>query len=419
MKKALSIILAVLTMLSVCSLTVFAAEAPVVSGVTCSFEGVELTWQESKDAAAYLVYRDGVCIATTKECKYTDRNVAENTTYKYSVNVYDKNEVFTEGAVYDITYIRPYCAHASAAYVIDYPATVYKPGLKHKHCSECGVDMAAEVIPQLVPTTPVINVLSNRTNAIGIRWNVVDGADAYNVYRRAAGEKYYTKIATIKTNTYYDKTVKSGVYYKYTIKALNEAGLSAYVNGKVICRAAAPTKLSVANTAGGIRFSWNAVEGASAYRVYRKAAGDENWTYLKAVKTTYYPDLDVEPGVDYTYTVRAVVNKTLSAFVEASIRRLEVAKLVSAKSDKEGILVDFEPVEGASGYYVYRKIGNGNWTAKSLLGTINNTKSHTYLDLSAEKGVTYTYTVKAYFKDGKAYSTGSYNAKGISCKDVY
>ncbi len=417
MKKTLSIVLAVLTLLSVFSLTVVAADAPAITGLVSTFAGVELKWNSVEDAVAYLIYRDGVCIDTTKNCEYTDATVENGVTYVYSIAIQTKDGALSEaGAAQDIAYITPYCAHKGAKYVIDYPATVYAAGQKHKHCDVCGSDFGVVTIKQLVPAAPVINILSNRAKAIGIRWCVVVGADAYQVWRRGCCEKNYKLIATVKDgNTHYDYTAKSGTYYKYVVRAVNEAGKSAYsikLHAKGIRRVDAPLNLTLANTTAGIRFSWDKVANADNYRVYRKEVDAESWTYLKSVKTTYYADLDTVAGVDYIYTVKAVCKKTASARLEKSIRRIENPELLTAKSTKEGILIDFEIPEGASGSYVYRKIGNGAW---KKIGTINNTKSHTYLDVTAEKGVKYTYTVRAF--DGKSIS--SYNAKGIVCTDKY
>ena len=321
---------------------------------------------------------------------------------------------------FDITYIRPYCAHENCTEIIDYPATVFEAGLKHKRCNDCGLDLAGQVIKQLVPTTPVINYLSNGVDGIKVSWNLVDGASAYYLYRRAGGSSKWVGPFKVKGNSYEDTTVESGVYYKYAVRAVNSAGLSPYNGGKVIKRVDTPEYLSVSNTEGGIYFKWNSVKNATSYRVYRKLAEDSSWTYITTVKKTYYADLDVASGTDYVYTVRAVSNNVYSNFLPGvKIRRLDLPKLNGTKSTAEGVYIDFEPVEGATGYNIYRKTGNGPWTSQSYLGAIKTTRSHTYLDVSAKKGVTYTYTVKAYYKDGSTTSVSAYTVNGTSCKDVY
>lgn len=421
MKKTLSFVLAMLMLVSVFTVTSFAALAPEITEITSTFDGVSISWDKSTDATAYVVYRDGIVIGTTVECNFIDTNVEENAKYIYSVGAQAADGSYEKSDVeFDVVYIRPYCAHTDYEYVVDYPATVFKAGLKHKHCKTCGFDLPGEVIKQLVTETPVINYLSNGINGVKIAWNAVDGATAYYVYRRAGGSTKWEGPYIVKNESYEDTTAKSGVYYKYAVRALNAAGLSPYNGGKVIKRVATPENITVANGTNAIAVKWNAVQNATSYRVYRKVLGDDTWTYLKTVKTNSYADKDVDSGIDYIYTVRALSGNVYSNFLPGvQIRRLDIAKLNTVKSTAEGIYIDFEPVEGATGYNVYRKVGNGAWTASSYLGNIRTTRSHTYLDVSAKKGVTYTYTVKAYHKDGSVTSVGSYAAKGISCKDVY
>lgn len=420
MKKVLSLVLAMLMVLSVFAVTSFAAATPEISQIVSTFKGAVITWAPVEDAVAYIVYRDGDVIGTTVECQFTDTDVVDGQTYFYRLASQDKNSELSEMTdVFEVVYSMPYCDHADKKLVIDYKATVFAPGSSHYHCDTCGYDSAPSVIKQLVPASPVINYLSNGINGLKVAWNQVDGATSYLLYRRAGGESEFKLLGELKGTSYEDKAVKSGVYYKYVVRAKNAAGLSKYIGGKVLRYVATPTNIVPANTEGGIYVKWNAVANATSYRVYRKQAGDAQWTYLKTVTANNYFDRAVEPGVDYIYTVRALAGGIYSNFLAGSkIRRLEIAELNTVKSAKEGIYVDFEPVEGASGYYVYRKT-SGNWTSNSYLGVIKTTKSHTYLDNSAKKGVTYTYTVKAFYSDGKTTSVAAYETKGISCKDLY
>ena len=71
----------------------------------------------------------------------------------------------------------------------------------------------------------------------------------------------------------------------------------------------------------------------------------------------------------------------------------------------------WEAVMGTTGYYVYRKTANSGWIRIAAVGGTNNT---TYLDKTAQKGVTYTYTVRAVYG-----ATTSYFNSGISCYDKY
>ena len=158
---------------------------------------------------------------------------------------------------------------------------------------------------------------------------------------------------------------------------------------------------------------WNAVAGVTnGYRVYRRGAGSTYWTYLGTVKTTYYTDTAVKnySGNYYRYTVIADAGKH-SAFDTTGLYLLRLSDpvLSAAKSYSSGISVSWKAVAGAKGYNVYRKTASSGWTC------IGKSTTTSYVDKTAKKGTTYTYTVRAY--SGSTLS--SYNTKGISCKDLY
>lgn len=421
MKKTLSVFLSVLVLLSVFSVAAFAAEAPELKDLKCTFDGVELSWTGSADAVNYLVYRaegaDGEldCIATTTKTKYVDKDVTVGKIYKYTVTVVNADGSYTKPNLADaktVLFAKAPCAHEDYKWVIDYRATVYASGLKHKECNTCHEKFGEVIIPQLVTATPVLKTLANRTNGVYVSWTEIEGATSYNVYRRGAGEKWKLIRITAATSIV-DKTVENGKIYRYTIKARNAAGLSPYVDGKAIKFIESPVNIKANNTPGGIKVTWTAVEGATSYRVYRKALGDTSWTLIGTTKKAYYGDVKVEAAQTYTYTVRAVSGKNISYFYAGESEvRLERPALVSAKSSSEGITVSWEKVDGAKGYYVYRKTANSGWVR---IGTVKNVRSSAYLDKSTTKGVKYTYTVRAFNGDSRSY----YYTDGITCKDVH
>ena len=64
----------------------------------------------------------------------------------------------------------------------------------------------------------------------------------------------------------------------------------------------------------GITVSWRRAANAARYNVYRKAAGETDWTIIATVEDNSYTDADVEMGELYTYTVRGIASdgETLS-----------------------------------------------------------------------------------------------------------
>ena len=305
--------------------------------------------------------------------------------------------------------------HVSSNWIIDTNATVRAPGSKHKECTVCGEVLETAVIPQLKCATPKLTKAANTVSGVKVTWGAVEGADSYRVYRRAGGVYTWSYIGTTTDTSFTDSKATNNKYWIYTVIAVNEAGYSGFDKvGKTVKCVTAPKITSVSNTASGLYMKWNAVPGAKEYRVYRKGLNYKTWMYLGTTKNTWFTDSPIKNanGYYYKYTVIAV-NDYYSGFYEdcAFTKRLSNPVLKSAVSSKTGITVKWNSVYGSTGYYVYRKTANSGWT---LVGSTKGTNNATYIDKTAKKGVTYTYTVRAYY--GKTLS--SYNS-GISCKDKY
>lgn len=58
--------------------------------------------------------------------------------------------------------------------------------------------------------------------AAALSWQVLDGADGYQIYRREAGESYFKRIATLNSDiacNFSDGSRESGIVYEYRIRA--------------------------------------------------------------------------------------------------------------------------------------------------------------------------------------------------------
>ncbi len=170
-----------------------------------------------------------------------------------------------------------------------------------------------------------------------------------------------------------------------------------------VAASAAKCSVSLSNTYGGVNVKWNAVSKAKKYKVYRKAAGESNWTVLGYTTSTSYFDEDAKSGKVNYYAVRPYVNNSLGAYDTYSVFCLKTPKASITSDINKGINVKWSAVSGAKGYYVYRANGNG-WTR------IANVKTTQYTDATAKVGTKYTYTVRAY--RGKVVS--GYNKTGFS-----
>lgn len=197
--------------------------------------------------------------------------------------------------------------------VTELPATghSYKDG----KCTKCGKtngtsgNTTPTPTPVVRPATPKMKLIRNEVKGLSVTWTAVDGAASYRVYRRGAGERYWTYLTTVSTNSYLDTKAETGKYWRYTVRAVGKTGLySGYENGIYIKRVDTPAMKKLTNTKNGINVTWSEVSNAKEYRVYRRGAGERTWTYIATVTSTSYLDTAVKNanGQYFRYTVRAV-----------------------------------------------------------------------------------------------------------------
>jgi len=148
--------------------------------------------------------------------------------------------------------------------------------------NECGfdeleqVDLVAVREPDLPPAAPEDVDASDGTtcNMILVRWQAVEDATSYDVYRDDV------PVATGQTLTRYDDTTAAaGVTYAYEIVAKNAFGSSprsAPDDGYWTDAPAAPATVTASDGTfdDKVRVEWTSMDGATGYRVYRNTTDD-------------------------------------------------------------------------------------------------------------------------------------------------
>ncbi len=251
-----------------------------------------------------------------------------------------------------------------------------------------------------VKATDKITVAAQSNGGVKVNWNLVTGASNYRIYRRVinpngtrSGWTYLGQVSGT-TKTYTDtKNLESNTNYEYTVRTYTAKGLSAVCRFATIYYYGVP-KVTVKSATGGVKVSWNKVEGATEYIVYRKYSGAKSWSVLKTVSASSlsYLDKKATSGKTIYYTVRAVGAKGRSYYKQVSLAYIGVPHVTSVTNANGGIQVKWNSVSNSTGYRVYRKAAGA--TSWSYLGTVKTTK---YLDKNVKAGVQYTYTVKAVF----------------------
>lgn len=179
-----------------------------------------------------------------------------------------------------------------------------------------------------------------------------------------------------------------------------ENGFNSVLSEKLIL---STPSVKIANTAKGVKVTWNAVEKAESYIVYRSTynASTKKWSKWSAIKkgetTTSFVDGKVSLGTYYKYTVRAVNGSVMSGYKSTSGLKYNVTPTVKVANDLSGIKVSWSTAANATGYRVYRSEYNAQtkkWSGWKSRGTAKANVT-SWVDKKVTSGVQYKYTVRA------------------------
>ena len=198
------------------------------------------------------------------------------------------------------------------------------------------------------------------------------------------------------TDVYYTGTAAD--WAKITIKGGNEPLTSATLHCAKSAPAAPVVKIGNSASSGKPMLTWNAVEGATSYRIYRSTSKGSGYSLLGTTTATSYTNTGAKEGVTYYYRVKACNGAGLSPYsnvVSGKVKSVTpkpsapVVKIGNSATSGKPMLT-WKAVSGATSYKVYRATSQKG--TYSLLGTVTATS---YTNTGAKAGVTYWYKVKA------------------------
>ncbi|WP_316636773.1 hypothetical protein [uncultured Ruminococcus sp.] len=349
---------------------------PQITQTVSEPEGIRLHWDTSDNVHAYRIYRqssDGwQRIAETSTDEYLDMDLTPGETYTYTIR----------------------CVNSKGKFVSDFNTNGWR--VKYN-----GID------------TPQITEIIAQNDGVNMTWDAVENAVKYRVYRKTPG-KGWTRIAELSDTAYFDGDIEENTDYLYTIRCVNDKG--GFMSGfnkdgwKVHYQGVdTPQITEITAQNDGVSMTWDAVENAVSYRVYRKLPGG-SWTRIAQLSDTSYFDGNITQNTDYLYTVRCVNEQGgfMSGYNKdgwkISYKGVDTPQIAEIGSNADGIRFTWEPVEGAVNYRVYRKTPGQGWTR------IAEQTDTEYLDIDCQLNTAYIYTVRCVNEQGGFMS--DYNKDG-------
>lgn len=265
--------------------------------------------------------------------------------------------------------------------------------------------------------TPRVSAITSVSNGLKIEWGAVDGAPKYRVFRNNGNG--WDIIADVTTPYYVDTDVVSGESYLYTVRVINATNggsMSNFVNcGWSGTYIAQPAVSSFESVAGGLKLSWQPVNGAWGYRVFRKEG--DNWVILGNVNNCTFLDPDVIAGTSYTYSLCAIDQKfrEISSRSEDGFTSYHLgAPVLTAVTNGVGcVTISWERMNGAQKYRVFRK----NVDENTGWFDIGDTTALTFDDKVVTSNKTYTYTVRCVTANGSAFAS-PFDSTGLTIKYI-
>ena len=422
-------------------------------GTSASF--VNLAWSAASGATGYKVYRiegDGTpdtLVATVTTTTYADPSVTAGTLYNYGVravtaagltplSVTDTgwrnlaaptNVVATDGnsganvsvgwnVVAGATgYVVVRTAgsteqtfEAAAAPFVDataVPGTLYA----YKVRAACSLGLSAPSTADngwrnLPAPTNLLATDGTLTTGVSLAWDAVPGVTGYRVFRNV-GSGTPNQIAQVAagTTTYLDNTAIAGTTYTYRVRGYTTPGNTEPSNADNGWRnLAAPTGLAASDGtfATGVNVTWNAVGGATGYRVYRSQDGGEA-SLIASPSASPYLDATAIPGVVYGYFVKsrsASGDSVGQSNTDNGYSNIPAPTGLNATdgTSTSGVALTWNAAFGATEYRVYRS---------GTTAPIGVAAGTTFTDVPPAVGTVYSYTVRAFTSQGSLLSPAS------------
>ena len=259
-----------------------APAAPSVTAGNSSTGKPKLTWNAVSGAVKYEVYRSTrqnsgySLLGTTTSTSYVNTGASTGTTYYYRVKAVNRNGMASG-------YSNIVSGKAKAA----------------------------------APAAPSVTIGNSSTGKPQLTWKAVSGAVSYRIYRSESRGTGYSLLGTTSSTSYVNTGAAAGKTYYYRVKAVNRDGMASGYSNIVSGKATLPApvlNIGLSVSSGKPMLAWDAVPGATSYRIYRSTSRGTGYSLLATTTSTSYVNTSAAKGTTYYYRVKACNAAGLSPY---------------------------------------------------------------------------------------------------------
>ena len=259
-----------------------APAAPSVTAGNSSTGKPQLTWKAVSGAVKYEVYRSTrqnsgySLLGTTTSTSYVNTGASTGTTYYYRVKAVNRNGMASG-------YSNIVSGKAKAA----------------------------------APAAPTVTAGNSSTGKPRLTWKAVSGAVSYRIYRSESRGTGYSLLGTTSSTSYVNTGAAAGKTYYYRVKAVNRDGMASGYSNIVSGKATLPApvlNIGLSVSSGKPMLAWDAVPGATSYRIYRSTSRGTGYSLLATTTSTSYVNTSAAKGTTYYYRVKACNAAGLSPY---------------------------------------------------------------------------------------------------------
>lgn len=249
------------------------------------------------------------------------------------------------------------------------------------------------------------------TGKVQLRWDAVEGASRYEVYRKEENEEKPELLGSTKKTSFTDTTGVSQSRYHYSVVAQcqnpDAASAHSLALEQVVALPAPTITVSNHSTKGRVKISWKEIEGAVGYEVYRASSKDGEYSFLTDSDNEVC--LDNTGKADRTYYYKALAlaeeeaaNSALSDSQSGTYHYPDKLTLTAETNNSGNPHLEWNEVKNGVKYRLFRSmLPTGGFSR------VSNSNGVAFTDSGVLKGVSYYYKVKALDKEGEVINTSN------------